>query len=84
MPLSDVQDTPTTEADTTYRLKVAAYDLIAKGKGRATRQAQADWHGISRSSLYRLLDGSNPSVKTALRMARDLGVSLETIWEVAS
>jgi hypothetical protein len=60
---------------------VDVYDALAASKGHPTVADQALWHEIGRSTLFRLRSGEMPRMDTAMRMAADLGVAVEVIWE---
>lgn len=75
-------DAPTTRADTSVRLRVEVYDVLAAAKGYGTVEAQATWHGMSRAQLFNLRAGRNvPLLTTAMRMAGDLGTTVEALFE---
>lgn len=58
------------------------YDALAKAKGYRTVVAQARWHGIGRQHMSDLRSGRQaPRLDTAMRIAADLGVAVEVIWE---
>lgn len=64
------------------RLRVDVYDMLAAAKGYTTVEGQADWHGLNRATLFDLRAGkTQPLLRTAMRMAADLGVAVEVIWE---
>lgn len=64
------------------KLRVAVYDALAKAKGYRTVEAQAAWHDMNRATLFNLRSGATaPMLTTAMRMASDLGVAVEVIWE---
>lgn len=64
------------------RLRVDVYDALAAAKGYQTVEAKAEWHGIDRTTLFDLRGGkTTPRLDTAMRMAADLGVAVEVIWE---
>lgn len=67
--------------DGSVRLLVDVYDRIARAKGYRSRAAQARWHGIAKSALFRIVGGGEPAIRTAVKMAADLGVPFEAIWE---
>lgn len=85
MPPSSALDASPTPVDATpepVRLRVDVYDALARRKGHESVAAQAAWHGISVSQLFNLRAGrSMPGLDTAMRMAADLGVPVEVIWE---
>jgi DNA-binding XRE family transcriptional regulator len=74
------EDASTREADG-VRLRVEVYTPLAVAKGYRSKAAQARWHGIARSGFFKILGGSNPSAPTAMRIAEQLGVPFEAIWE---
>lgn len=64
------------------RLRVEVYDTLASAKGYRSVEAQAKWHGLNRGTLFDLRAGhTQPLLDTAMRMASDLGVAVEVIWE---
>lgn len=64
------------------RLRVAVYDALAEAKGYPTVESQATWHGLNRATLFDLRAGRTVArLDTAMRMAADLGVAVEVIWE---
>jgi hypothetical protein len=82
---TDSEDTPTSVQDaTSVRLRTSVYDALAVAKGYTGAPAQARWHGIARSNMYRLRSGGRAELATAMRMAADLGVAVEVIWERVS
>jgi DNA-binding phage protein len=81
MAATHLQDGPSQTTDGQARLRVEVYDTLAAAKGYSTVAAQAVWHGVSRSTMFRLRGGDMPSLSTALRIAADLGVAVEVIWE---
>lgn len=80
--MTDSGDTATARADTAVRLRVDVYDALAHAKGFTTVTAQAKAHGLDRTTMHALRAGENvPRLDTAMRMAADLGVAVEVIWE---
>lgn len=76
-------DAPT--ADASVRLRVDVYDALARAKGYSTVESQAGWHGVHRATLFNLRSGATvPRLDLAMRMAADLGVSVEVIFERVS
>lgn len=69
------------ETSDTVRLRTDVYDALAKAKGFPKPEAQAAWHGIARSAMFRLRAGGVPRLDTAMRIAADCGVPVEVIWE---
>lgn len=78
---TDLKDAPAQTSDARVRLRVDVYDALAAAKGKRSVAAQARWHEVGRSTLFRLRAGEMPSMDTAMRMAADLGVAVEVIWE---
>lgn len=84
MAATHLQDGQTDASDATVRLRTDVYDTLAAAKGYSTVEAQAHWHGLARSALFRLRSGGVPRLDTAMRIAADLGVAVEVIWERTS
>lgn len=63
------------------RLRVDVYKPIAVAKGHDTPAKQATWHGLGRSTMYRLLAGGNAESLTVMQIAADCGVPVEAIWQ---
>lgn len=63
------------------RLRVNVYRPIATAKGHRTVAAQARWHRVARSTMFRLLAGHPPANATAMQFAADCGVPVEALWE---
>lgn len=69
-------------SDAPIRLRVQVYDALAASKGAKTVVAQAALHGMHRSHMFSLRSGdSQPSLSLAMRMADDLGVRVEDLFE---
>lgn len=82
MAMTDSGDTLSGTPDILVRLKVPVYEALAKARGYLTIEAQADWHGVHRATMHAWRAGENvPRLDTAMRVAADLGVQVETIWE---
>jgi DNA-binding phage protein len=85
MGATGTQDAPAHPSDgratTKLRLRVDVYDPLAGAKGHPSVASQAEWHGLSRATLFRLRAGGPPGLDTALRIAEDLGVDLPVVWE---
>lgn len=81
MQATDRSDAPKRRADDPLRLRVDVYDAVAQAKGYPSRAAQARWHDLAVSSLFRLIAGGNPSAPTAARMAKQAGLPFEALWE---
>lgn len=64
------------------RLRVEVYDTLAAAKGYPTVVSQAKWHDVNRATLFNLRAGETvPRLDLAMRMAADLGVAVEVIFE---
>jgi len=75
-------DTSANRVDAPVRLRVDVYDTLAAARGATTVEAQATLHGLNRATLFDLRGGkTQPLLATAMRMAADLGVAVEVIWE---
>ena len=80
--VTDSDDATQARPDIAARLRVEVYDQLAAAKGYTTVTAQAEWHGLNRTTMHALRAGDNvPRLDTAMRMAADLGVAVEVIWE---
>ncbi len=83
-----VTKTPTDDAKspTSYdgvRLRLDVYDRLAHRRGATTPTEQAELHGISRGHMYRLRTGAKtPRLDLAMRIASDLGTTVEKLFEV--
>jgi DNA-binding XRE family transcriptional regulator len=69
--------------DVKIRLRVEVYDaLAAERAGVTTVVAQAKLHGIGRQHMFRIRSGnSNPRLPLAMRMAADLGTTVDALFE---
>lgn len=82
MPETTQVDVATTAGDQTGRLRTDVYRALAAVKGYKTVEDLARLHGLNRATLFDLLGGkTQPLLGTAMRMASDLGVAVEVIWE---
>ena len=80
--LKDSGDNTQPRPDMPVRLRVDVYDKLAAAKGYSTVTAQAELHDLNRTTMHALRAGENvPRLDTAMRMAADLGVAVEVIWE---
>ncbi len=57
------------------------YDMLAAEKGYLTVESQVHWHGLTRSNWFRIRAGGGATLGTAMRVASDVGVPVESIWE---
>lgn len=78
---STVSEDQSTRDSDGVRLRVEVYTPLAVAKGYRSKAAQAKWHGIARSAFFKIYSGGNPSAPTAMRIADQLGVPFEAIWE---
>lgn len=68
--------------DTGPRLRLEVYDALAAKKGAGTVVAQAALHGIGRQHMSEIRAGKKrPSLNLAIRMAADLGTTVEALFE---
>lgn len=82
MAMTDSGDRLSARPDIAVRLRVEVYDRLAAAKGYTTVVSQAALHGLDRTHMYALKAGDNvPRLDTAMRIASDLGVPVEAIWE---
>lgn len=82
MKTSSLADTSSPKTDGRVRLRTEVYEALAKSRGYRTVVAQARWHGIGRQHMSDLRSGrSAPRLDTAMKIAADLGVAVEVIWE---
>jgi hypothetical protein len=58
------------------------YDRLARARGLRFVVDQAERHGIHRSAMFRIRGGGQPSLDVAMRMAMDLGTTVEKIFEL--
>lgn len=64
------------------RLRVEVYDALAKQRGVTSVVDQARLHRIGRQHMFDLRAGrAQPSLPLAMRMAADLGTTVEALWE---
>jgi hypothetical protein len=82
MAMTDSGDTLSERPDVAVRLRLNVYEALATAKGYRTVESQANLHGIHRATMHALRAGENvPRLDTAMRMAADLGVAVEVLWE---
>lgn len=68
--------------DADVRLRIEVYDALAAARGATTVVAQAKLHGVHRATLFRIRSGERlPSLELAMRMAADLGTTVEALFE---
>lgn len=78
---TDLKDASSRPADGSVRLRTDVYDALAAERGYKTVESQVGWHGLTRSNWFRIRAGGPPRLDTAMRVAADLGVAVEVIWE---
>jgi len=81
MKATDLQDASSQSTVDSVRLRTEVYDALAAAKGYKTAESQAIWHRTARSNWFRIRAGGPPRLTTAMRVAADLGVAVEVIWE---
>ena len=82
MPVTVSDDMASARPDIAARLRTDVYRALAREKGYPSVTSLARLHDLSRQALYDLLNGAAvPGLATAMRMAADLGVAVEVIWE---
>lgn len=74
-------DASPAENDVKVRLRVEVYDALAAKRGVKTVVAQAKLHGVGRQHMFRIRAGNRPSLSVAMRMAADLGTTVEALFE---
>lgn len=81
MKATETKDASSQSTDGSVRLRTEVYDALAADKGYRTVESQVGWHGLTRSNWFRIRAGGPPRLDTAMRVAADLGVAVEVIWE---
>ena len=75
-------DASPSENDAKVRLRVEVYDALAAQRGAKTVVAQAKLHEIGRQHLFDIRSGrGRPSLSLAMRMAADMGTTVEALFE---
>lgn len=87
--MSLMEATPTEDAQSPrcdgVRLRLRLYDKLAANRGATTPTEQAAFHGISRAHMYRIRNGDRGlSLELAMKMAADLNVAVEDLFERAA
>ncbi len=73
-------DAPTREG-VEVSLRTEVYDALAAAKGVTTRIGQARMHGINKTTLVRIRNEERvPNLRLAMRMAADLGTTVEALF----
>ncbi|HEY9370484.1 hypothetical protein [Streptomyces sp.] len=83
MAATQKQDDPSAPTDAKVRLRVEVYDALAAERAGVTKVVdQAKLHGINRQHMFRIRSGKwNPSLTVAMRMAADLGTTVDALFE---
>lgn len=69
------------KTNATIRLRVEVYDALAERKGLTKVTDQAKTHGIGRTHMSLIRSGrKGVSLPLAMRMAADLGTSVEALF----
>lgn len=70
------------QSDAKVRLRLEVYEALAAVRGLKTVVAQAKLHGIGRQHMFGIRSGKRlPSLPLAMRMATDMGTSVEALFE---
>lgn len=82
MPATLKSDGAVPKDDADIRLRLEVYDALAEKHGADTVVAQAALHGIGRQHMSEIRAGKKrPSLRLAIRMAADLGTTVEALIE---
>lgn len=82
MQTTTLDDAEAPSTDAPVRLRASVYRALAASKGAKTVVACAALHGTNRQNLFKLLSGArSASLDLAMRMAEDLGVPVEVLFE---
>lgn len=82
MPATPNSDGAAPKDDADIRLRLEVYDALAKSKGADTIVAQAALHGVGRQHMSEIRGHKKrPSLRLAIRMAADLGTTVEALFE---
>jgi hypothetical protein len=83
MPATTKRDLKSPAGDVIARLRVPEYDRLTASKGVKSVAAAAELHGFARTRLFDYRAGrKTPRLDVAMRMAKDLGVRVEEIFEL--
>lgn len=78
-------DTQPLSSDVKVRLRLEVYDALVAQRGVKTVVGQAKLHGIGRQHMFDIRAGrSLPSLPLAMRMAADMGTSVDALFEQAA
>jgi len=82
MQATSKSDAASMKGDGGIRLRLEVYDALAAAKRVTTVVAQAAMHGIGRQHMSDIRSGKRrPSLGLAMRMAADLGTTVEALFE---
>ena len=82
MQATQKRDASRPRTDAKVRLRLEVYDALAAQRGVTSVVDQARLHGIGRQHMFDLRAGrAQPSLPLAMRMAADLGTTVEALWE---
>lgn len=77
-------DASSFQSDAKVRLRLEVYDALAAQKEIKTVVAQAKLHGIGRQHMFEIRSGRRlPSLSLAMRMATDMGTTVDALFERA-
>ncbi|WP_416902717.1 hypothetical protein [Micromonospora echinospora] len=75
-------DAFTPQSDAKIRLRLEVYDALAAQRNVKRVVAQARLHGIGRQHMFDIRAGRHlPSLPLAMRMANDLGTTVDALFE---
>lgn len=75
-------DAMTAQSDAKVRLRLEVYEALAAKRGVGKVVAQAKLHGIGRQHMFDIRAGRKlPSLPLAMRMATDMGTSVDALFE---
>lgn len=78
-------DAPPLHTDARVRLRLEVYDALAAKRGVSAVVAQARLHGVGRQHMFEIRAGrSLPSLPLAMRMAADMGTTVDALFERVS
>lgn len=85
MQATQESDTPPPQTDAKVRLRLEVYDALAAQREVTAVVAQARLHGIGRQHMFDIRSGrSLPSLPLAMRMATDMGTTVDALFERVS
>jgi DNA-binding XRE family transcriptional regulator len=76
------RDESSVGSDVKVRLRLEVYDALVARRGIKTVVAQAQLHGIGRQHMFDIRAARvHPSLPLAMRMATDLGTTVDALFE---